>query len=397
MNKKSYKPFKRLSVIVKPTHLCNLSCNYCYIDSNAEKGVMSNKTLENLIFKTVSTHKSVSFIWHGGEPLLIPLDFYKNAKELQEKFFLQTTPAEIINKIAERKKGGDKKSKGLKRMYHPITNGFQSNGTLITDAVLDFCEEYDFDIGFSLDGPKEINDKTRYFKNNESAFKKILRGIKKAKKRKVGGGAIVVVNKLNINHLTKIYEFAKKEDINLKLNPLIKSGNACKNYEDLGISPREYGNAMVDLFDKWFYDSDNLRLDPFEELIGNILTENPWGCNYSTSCQNSFISVGPQGDVYPCGRFDGVKEFQIGNINENSMEEIINNAKRKQLQNRADNLKVCQPCEYKKICNSGCMHNAYMSRGRITDRDYYCASYKILFKHISEKIGVELDKAKVGG
>jgi len=211
----------------------------------------------------------------------------------------------------------------------------------------------------------------------------------------VGGGAIVVLNRLNISHLQEIYDFAQQEGINLKLNPLIKSGKASDNYQDLGIGPEEYGNALVELFDQWFHDNSSVKLDPFEDLMGNLLTGRPWGCNYSTSCQYSFISVGPQGDIYPCGRFDGVTDFKLGNINENDLQNVLLSAKRVSLQERASRIEQCHPCEYVKICNSGCMHNAYMKDGNIDSRDYYCASYKILFAHINQKMKVELSKAEV--
>ena len=124
---------KKITVIAKPTHSCNLGCKYCYVSTEAEKGVMSEETLENMIDKVVSLHEKVSFIWHGGEPLLMPLDFYRQAVQLQ------------------------KKHEGKE-----IGNGFQTNGTLVTDEVLDFCVENDFSLGFSLDGPKELHDLTHY-------------------------------------------------------------------------------------------------------------------------------------------------------------------------------------------------------------------------------------------
>jgi len=359
-------PPKRLSIIVKPTHDCNMGCEYCYIDPEAEQGVMDEGTLENMVNKSMSTHDSVHFIWHGGEPLLLPLSFYRKAVEFQKQF----------------------EGKG-------VSNGFQTNGTLVTKEVLDFCEENQFSMGFSLDGPKHINDETRHFKDGSSSYLKTLRAIKRAQKRKVGGGAIVVVNKTNVDRLPEIYEFAQRQGINLKLNPLIKAGSALDSMEDLGIGPLEYGRALVDLFDRWFYDDSSVRVDPFEDLMGNLLTGKPWGCNYSESCQNSFISVGPQGDIYPCGRFDGVPGFHLGNVNEGDLADVLTSEKRLHLRGRAERIEPCQPCEHKDICNSGCMHNAYMRRGRVDDRDYYCASFKLLFDHINEAMDAELANAEV--
>ena len=362
----SQHPKKRISVIVKPTHDCNLACTYCYVDPNAEIGRMSEPTLWNMTSKVLEIHDSVRFIWHGGEPLLMPLSFYERAVEFQQK-------------------------------HHDgqVENGFQTNGTLVTDDVLDFCERYGFDIGFSLDGPREMNDRTRHTRTGESVFDRILGAIHKAKQRKQGGGTIVVVNKLNKSGLGGIYEFAKSEGINLKLNPLIKAGRTLSMYGDLGLGPQEYGSAMIDLFDVWFYDKPAIKLDPFDDMIASLLTNKAFGCNYSESCQSSFISIGPQGDIYPCGRFDGNGEFYLGNINTDDLTEVLTSERREWLRRRIERVEECQPCEYRQICNSGCMHNAYMQTGNIDTRDYYCASYKILFSHIQKRVEAELAKAEV--
>lgn len=358
---------KSLSIIAKPTHNCNLRCKYCYMHTDIEEGFMSEKTLENMITKALAIHDVVHFIWHGGEPLLVPLDFYRRAIEIQSSY--------------PQKK---------------VTNGFQTNGTLVTDKIIEFCEKYNFNLGFSLDGPRDINNKTRYFRNGRSSFMRTLNGIKKAKEKKLGEGIIVVINKLNIENLLEIYEFANREGLNLKLNPLVKSGRATNHYPDLGILPHEYGQALVAIFDRWYNENTStIKIDPFDELIGNLLTRRPWGCNYSTSCQTSFISISPQGEIYPCGRFEGISEFKLGNINYDVLADVLNSAKRRKLAERASRIESCKKCDYNNICNSGCMHNAYMQRGNIDDKDYYCASYKILFTHIKKVIDIELAKAEV--
>ena len=126
-----------LTAIVKPTHDCNLRCEYCYIEENAERGRMSSKTLLNTLDQVseASGDEEAHFIWHGGEPLLMGLEFFKEIATLSDKL---------------RKKGKE------------ISNSIQTNGTLVTEELLDFIEaKKDFYLGFSLDGSQEINDKTR--------------------------------------------------------------------------------------------------------------------------------------------------------------------------------------------------------------------------------------------
>jgi uncharacterized protein len=362
---------KGFTVIMKPTHSCNLACKYCYIEESAEKGVMSQTTLENSIEKIVlfnGEEKETHFIWHGGEPLLMGIDFFENIRDIQ---------------------------KNLGKKYK-ISNGIQTNGTLLNPDLLDFIEKNrDFYLGLSLDGPRELHNQTRAYKGGGGSFDDVMRGIDLIKEReRVGGGVIAVITQINIDHFSELYNFFKANHINFKANPLIRSGEANKNYNQMTISPKQYGHFLIDLFDTWFYDpeGDKISVDPLEKIAGNLITGSPVGCNYSKSCQNNFISIGPLGDVYPCGRFDGIQEFKYGNINSNSVENLLNNPSRKLLLQRGvETIEGCSPCEYKQICNAGCIHNAYMVNGQVNEKDYYCTSYKMIFDHIKKAIKKEIN------
>jgi uncharacterized protein len=360
-----------LTVIVKPTNQCNLSCKYCYAKKENPES-MDDRTLENLTRQlSVSDKDGFSIIWHGGEPLLMGLDFFRRALELQ-KFY-----------------GKDK--------Y--FRNSLQTNATLIDDKVLDFCEEKGVSIGTSLDGPEPINDETRVYPDGSGTFRNIYRGIELIRERNkglhgkmIGGGAIVVLNRRNIGRIDEIFDFFRREKIHMKVNPLVKSGNTPN---DLGISPQEYGNALVQLFDRWFYQTEfTISVEPLNEILGNLLTENPISCNFGTGCKDRILSIGSNGDVYPCGRFDGVNEFRIGNINEDNLMEILMK-KQQNPYSRDSKQASCKKCDYQKICNGGCMYSGYMKRGEIEDKDFYCPSYKILFSHLSKALKSELEKSGI--
>ncbi len=381
-----------LTAIVKPTHDCNLACKYCYVSDAAEQGMMNDITLANAIEKTtvyngrerpdgskIETH----FIWHGGEPLTAGLPFFQKIAEIE---------------------------KPLRESGYLVTNGIQSNGTLIDEAFLDFCGyQQDFHLGLSLDGPQHLHDAMRPYKDGSGgSFDDVYRAVKLLQQRnwrlgedkaQMGGGVICILNRTNIDKIEELYKFFHDEGINLKLNPLIRSGRAIPAYNELAITPREYGKAMTRLFDLWFYDPEQrISVEPFDIIMGNILTRVPWGCSYNGACQKNFISIGPTGAAYPCGRLDGLPDFYLGNINEDVMEDIDNSPVRRKLRQRGyETVKGCSPCEYKDICNAGCMHNAYMKRGDPTDRDYYCAGEKMLFGRITEALRRELIKAEVGG
>ena len=78
------------------------------------------------------------------------------------------------------------------------------------------------------------------------------------------------------------------------------------------------------------------------------------------------------------------------------MESLLNSPSRQLLLQRSfETIQGCSPCEYKKICNSGCIHNAYMVKGQINEKDYYCISYKMIFDHIKKSIKKETNLVEV--
>ena len=183
---------------------------------------MDDITLKNSIEKIVQftgEEKETHFIWHGGEPLLMGVNFFENVLSIQ---------------------------KNLGQKYK-ISNGIQTNGTLLNSNLLDFIEKNnDFYLGLSLDGPRELHNQTRFYKDGAGSFDDVMKGINLIKKRGgVGGGVIAVITQINIDHFLDLYNFFKENNINFKANPLIRSGEANKNYNQMAISPKQYGTFLM--------------------------------------------------------------------------------------------------------------------------------------------------------
>ncbi|MBD3318923.1 SPASM domain-containing protein [Candidatus Woesearchaeota archaeon] len=362
-----------ISIIAKVTHNCNLGCAYCYVNSAAEQGVMDEYTLGTMLGKVSKLNEEsgrTRIIWHGGEPLIAGKEFYRRAVGEQS------------------------------RLSHTFINGIQTNGTLLNEEFLDFFEEHKFGIGFSLDGTQETHDKNRPYRNGKSSFTPTFDAIKRAQERHINNGVICVLNQNTYRRIEEIYQFLKDNRISFKVNPQIPCGRALET--DLALSSRELSATLTRLFDRWFYDDTTtpIDIDPFTDLIGNIgksrnsePPENyPGNCVFRNNCANSFLAVVPNGNVYPCGRFVGETEYLLGNINEDSIEDILDSPVRKQLLKRASQLpKTCTACDYSRICKSGCPDNARSMNGDIFARDGFCSAYKTLFRHIEKTIKKELE------
>ncbi len=362
------KKVKRITAIIKPTSMCNFSCDYCYVGSSVKQTTMSQKSLSKIMKQLALNFNKIHIIWHGGEPLLMGKSFYSKALYYQ--------------KLANQKHGSN------------FSNSMQSNASLVTRKFANFCKSNHIFVGSSLDGPKRLNNNTRKYKNGRGTYSSIIKGLKFLRKAQIGGSVILILNKKNIEHIEKIYRFLKKKKISVKLNPIIKAGSGINNYDDLGITPKEYGKALIQFFDLSFYDQVWGSISPLDTIISNfVLNENNSDCIFQKNCQNSMIGIGPNGDVYPCSRFNDIYEFKFGNIHENTLESILKSPVRKHLLERASsNIEHCRCCKYVKFCNSGCIHNAFTFKGDIMEPDYYCKAYKMIFNHIQLAVKKEMER-----
>jgi uncharacterized protein len=129
-----------IHVVAKPIGpACNLNCEYCfYLEKQAlfgpdEKYRMSDDVLSAFITNYITSQPTplVEFVWQGGEPTLLGINFFKRVLKLQKHFTGAKT----------------------------ITNSLQTNGTLLTDEWCTFLRNHKFMVGISLDGPKEVHDR----------------------------------------------------------------------------------------------------------------------------------------------------------------------------------------------------------------------------------------------
>ena len=214
-----------------------------------------------------------------------------------------------------------------------------------------------------------------------------------ARDHNIGGtGAIVVLNSFTRMHLERIYNFFKTQHFSMKINPLIRAGRA-ELRPDLGITPDDYADTMIPLFDRYVTECPDIRIDPFDMLLGNVaLGENKGVCIFNTNCQHNFMSVTQDGDAYPCARFDGDPAMRYGNILTDGLPAILRSVLRTRLLTRNAQLDpICSRCGYLKCCYGGCMNNGYMRRHNPLDRDYYCTGYRKLYDHINAFIGTQTE------
>jgi uncharacterized protein len=354
-------------IILKPTLDCNANCKYC-MSSGKSYATMSIELFEDIISMILKHGLAIkyNFLWHGGEPLLMGTDFFEKIFLLQDKYL-----------------------KGEISYYNTI----QSNATLVNDEWIDLFHKFNIKVSSSLDGPQHIHNKMRTI-NNRDAFTETMSGINKLKNNKYGkdffSGVVCVINpELENLELEEIFDFFIKNKINVRLNPLLPSGKGA-NINKVQTTCERYGDLLTDYFEKYFYSNHFIAMGPYADIINNILKQEktPELCQFSGTCLEKFISIYPDGSVYPCGRFGGLPEYKLGTIDSNSnIQTFLHN--KKNLLKWKDSEK-CRSCKFLSICNKGCYYNSYCIDGSIQENDPFCSSYYKLFGVIYDRILSEL-------
>jgi uncharacterized protein len=366
-----------LNNIIKPTHICNLACKYCF-NEDPRAPIMRRKTLERVIEQSFSyVNKQlgkhfISFIWHGGEPMVAKLNFYEEVVKLQKKF-----------------------NQGIE-----YVNIIQTNGTLINQDWIAFFKRNNFQISISLDGPKEINDRARIYSNGKGSFEKVMRGINLVKEAGLPLGIPVVISKSNKDDWDKIIDFFIKEKLNFHVIPLTRSGEAVTHYQDLGLEADEYAEPWIKMFDRWFYSSNeqNVYCTDFVYKAAAILAGRDSDCIGMKQCGQGNISIDPDGYVYPCATYSADSTWLYGNILENDLEDLMKSSAATSAMNRVED-PHCTDCKWRKVCNGGCPSRAYKFYGTANTRDYYCPSLYKIYDHIEKRLketeGVDLNKLPI--
>lgn len=359
---------------------------------------MDDVTLENTIKKTIEyclylrekfpnegqldRFNTIEFSWHGGEPLLAGINFYKKALFIQEKWaenlFMADCGLRIVNKV-------------------------QTNGSLITREFAKFFKENNFSVGVSIDGYKEINDKTRIYPNSNGTFDKIMKGIGNLKKEGAIYGGLLVVSKNSIGKEKEIFNFFNSNKIDMQVSPLYKSGRANENAE-VSITPGEYLFFMKKML-KLYVDEEklNIRIKDLDCQIDSALYKIPSPyCRHSASCikkKNTF-GIDYDGTMYPCNRYVGMKEFIFGNINDSDVKTALwESSLAKRLEKRlewAGNQEKCNHCSMAKdgICKktAGCVYGAFSSSKTLYSYDPYCDVEDSIYQYSNEIVSKKVSE-----
>ncbi|MFV0447610.1 MAG: anaerobic sulfatase maturase [Vibrio sp.] len=362
---------------------CNYDCKYCfYLEKDRvlnSRKVMSLEVLESYIKNYISNQPSpiVEFAWHGGEPTLAGLDFFKQAVALQKRY--------AQGKI--------------------IKNTLQTNGSKIDKQWCQFFKENNFLVGLSLDGPEWLQATYRT-KHGASVFSENLQALKLLQKMNVEYNVLACVTQEYCQHAENIYSFFRKHKVKyLQFSPVVESlpskrerargqhfaGNIIfstsqtdEEYQPTAWSVKgaDYGHFLVDIFQLWIkQDVGKVFISNFEQALTQYIGNESPNCIHAKECGSSY-AVESNGDVYFCDHV-AYPESNLGNVMTQSLQEISQTTSQFDFNKHSRLSKRCKQCRFLKLCNGGCpKHRFFSSSGEYENT--LCDGYFYFFQHIEK-------------
>lgn len=347
-----------ITVLLEPTAACNLRCKHCYhAKSNYDEHIMSIDTLEKFLSISAPFYKVVRIIWHGGEPLLAGVNFFKVAFNLFAQY---------------------SKAYGT---YFKI--GIQTNATLLNQEYLNlFCQNH-VHISVSYDG--SYNNILRH------QTMEVEKNIELLKKNNIRFTCLTTLTNKNIDQLIELYEEFKAQSINYKFNPILPDGKAVNS--GFLLSKEEWAEEFIRFFRYWYKDVNcNIRVSNCCEILENYLGRIRSGC-VNGVCMFRFLAMDSYGNLFPCGRLmelDNrlVNVFQISDIREaytcHKYKEILNK--------NIIRIKNCKNCKWFSKCHSGCNASSYINYDYKTTNEFHCFFIKKVYSEIQKLLKNYEDK-----
>lgn len=379
---------RAFNIMLKPAgSLCNLDCSYCYYLDKSEiyGGVeprMSIDMLRDVVRSYIEANEvpEVMFNWHGGEPLVLGLDFYKKALEFEREFA------------------------GGKTVYNTI----QTNGTLITPEWADFFAENKFLVGISLDGPQDVHDFFRKDKGGFPTFDRVMHGVRCLQDAGAEFNTMSTVNKRSEGRGLEVYQFLKSIGsrymqfmpvVEHVKYPLAKNGKPDRSRRPYivdpstegacispwSIDPLAFGRFMCDIFDYWVRnDVGYIFVNEFDASLASWVGAHPGGCAHNETCGGNAV-IEHNGDVYPCDHFV-YPHYRLGNIKEKSISEMMDSPEMVNFGINKRNMlpAKCRRCDWYFACRGECpKHRFNLTESGETGLNTLCEGYKLFYRHVS--------------
>jgi uncharacterized protein len=382
-----------IHVVVKPAGpACNLDCEYCfYLEKqaffdNSSACRMSDTILKTFIKDYISSQTApiVEFVWQGGEPTLLGVEFYERVIELQRPFTMAKT----------------------------IKNSLQTNGTLLSEQWCSFLKKHDFMVGISLDGPQQIHDLYRRDKKGKGTFDRVMYGLGLLQKHGVPYNVLASVSRDSAQRPLDVYRFFRDSGIEfVQFAPVVErvpgpvdrrqglhlAGPATLTSRELNtevtpwsVDAEEYGNFLITIYEDWVrHDVGTIFVMNFEWALNAWIGNPSPVCIHAQQCGRSVV-LEHNGDVYACDHsvYPG---YRLGNISSQTLLDMVMKSQQSGfgISKQTALPRQCLECDVLAACQGGCpKHRFALSYDDQPGLQYLCPGYRKFFQHIRKYLKV---------
>lgn len=301
-----------------------MHCSYCYATpfKKPKYKVLDLKLLDKSIKESLETADSLIISWHGGEPTIVGIDYFKRFMEIIKKY---------------------------KKDNQRVVNMLQTNATLITDEMAKFFKENDFIISISLDGDEENHDKNRYNYQGKDSFKDTMKGVETLRKHCIFPPLIATITQSTIEDGVRNFHFFVENGFKeIKFSPVYDSDS-----DDFSITNEKWYKYTKEIFDEWLNLKDkNIKVREIDEILSWIAGENLNICTNKGMCL-SWLSIDEDGDIYPCEYLR--KDNPYGNIKDMHIKDVFTSESYLKFKNKVLSMpEKCKSCRLLNYCHNGC-------------------------------------------
>ncbi|MBQ1826541.1 MAG: anaerobic sulfatase maturase [Erysipelotrichaceae bacterium] len=350
------------SMMIKPIgSLCNLNCRYCYYHDKNEllhldNYRISDKLLEQFIRQYLSVHPGpvVSFVWHGGEPSLCGIDFYRRVIELQKKHNIHN---------------------------YQIWNNIQTNGTLLNDKWCDFLAKNGFDVGLSIDGTEEIHN---YYRG-QGTYEKVRETCGRLQRHGINPDLLCTVTSDTAGKPIETYQSLKSLNTGwMQFIPIVRFIDG--KLTDDSVRAEDYGDFLIQIFDYWLKnDLASTGVQIFAETMMILMGQKPSLCTLAEICGQALV-LEHDGNVYSCDHYV-FDDYRLGNIMEHDLSELITSDKLREFAlGKARLSKECRNCEVLRFCHGGCQKDRVRFPDDEIKRNILCPGLRMFFNHVEKPL-----------
>lgn len=362
-----------MSVIIRPVStVCNLSCYYCYNKIELlpkPDRFMKIDVLQQVIQNVINSgRKTIKFLWHGGEPMIAGLDFYRKAVEFQK------------NSVA--------------RLPYPVTvtNTIQTNGLLVDEGKVNFFILNKFRFGVSVDGPDYVHNHNRYDSFGRGSHNNVLEKIRMLKRMGGECGIVSVITTKSLPHAKEIFDFLVSEKLfNAHFSPYVEINPTTGKINERSITAEEFGGFIIQVFQEWkLLKNPQVKIRIIDNFLQGLLGGRVELCTFARNCSHHLL-IEANGDVFICGRNANNRKFYAGNAAYTAINNIIASREFQEITNQMSRIPAsCEKCKWFTVCKGGCdRYRRIICDDFETNADYFCKGYGMIFTEIENWLRAE--------